>query len=132
MIHVISMYATPKRKFPPLSLFPYLLRNEEESLRCHRSLSIASRVSSAEPVPVSRDPMSISGDPLVSWEKETTMQYLLLIYEGEKRLVNQSKPDFEAELAEYRAFGKQFAGAIKGGSALQPTRAATTVRVRDG
>jgi len=27
------------------------------------------------------------------------MQYLLLIYEGEKRFHNQNKPDFEAELA---------------------------------
>jgi len=37
-----------------------------------------------------------------------------------------------AELGEYRAFGKEFADAIKGGHALPPTRAAATVRVRDG
>ena len=36
------------------------------------------------------------------------MQYLLLIYENEKRF---SKGFPEAELAEYRAFGKQFAAA---------------------
>ena len=36
------------------------------------------------------------------------------------------------QLAEYRAFGKQFAAAIKGGNALQPTGSAATVRVRDG
>ena len=57
------------------------------------------------------------------------MQYLLLIYENEKRF---SKGFPEAELAEYRAFGQQFAGAIKGGNALQPTSSAATVRVRDG
>ncbi|MGH9400687.1 MAG: YciI family protein [Terriglobia bacterium] len=57
------------------------------------------------------------------------MQYLLLIYENEKRF-NQDYPD--AELGEYRAFGKEFTAAIKGGNALQPTTAATTVRVRDG
>ncbi len=57
------------------------------------------------------------------------MQYLLLIYENEKRF-SQGYPD--AELGEYKAFGKEFATAIKGGNALQPTSAATTVRVRDG
>ncbi len=35
-------------------------------------------------------------------------------------------------MAEYRALSKEFATAIKGGNALQPTSAATTVRVRDG
>ncbi len=57
------------------------------------------------------------------------MQYLLLIYENEKRF-SQGYPD--AELAEYRAFGKEFAKAITGGHALQATSTATTVRVREG
>ncbi len=57
------------------------------------------------------------------------MEYLLLIYENENRF-SQGYP--EAELGEYRAFGEEFAGAIKGGHALQPTRTATTVRIRDG
>ena len=57
------------------------------------------------------------------------MQYLLLIYEDEQRF---SKGYQDAELGEYRAFGKEFAKAIKGGNALQPTSAATTVRVRGG
>jgi hypothetical protein len=57
------------------------------------------------------------------------MQYLLLIYENEKRF---AKGYPEAELAEYREFGKEFASAIKGGNALQPTRTAATVRVREG
>ena len=57
------------------------------------------------------------------------MQYLLLIYENEKRFSTAYQ---EAELNEYRAFGKEFASAIKGGHALQPTNTAATVRVRDG
>lgn len=60
------------------------------------------------------------------------MQYLLTIYEEEKRWANLSKSAVAAEMGEYGAFGKEFAGAIKGGNALQPTSAATTVRVRDG
>jgi hypothetical protein len=60
------------------------------------------------------------------------MQYLLLIYEGEKRFSSLAKSDLDAEMAEYRAFGKEFSSAIQGGNALQPTSAATTVRVRNG
>ncbi len=57
------------------------------------------------------------------------MQYLLLIYEPEQRFANGFDP---AESAEYEAFGKKNAGAIKGGNALQPTGTAKTVRVRNG
>ncbi|MGO8818206.1 MAG: YciI family protein [Terriglobia bacterium] len=57
------------------------------------------------------------------------MQYLLLIYENEQRW-NQGY--MQDELAEYQAFGKEFAVAIRGGNALQPTNTASTVRVRDG
>jgi hypothetical protein len=60
------------------------------------------------------------------------MQYLLLIYEEENRFANLGKSEMEKELAEYRAFGKEFASAIQGGNALQPTGTATTVRVREG
>ena len=57
------------------------------------------------------------------------MQYLLLIYDDEKRW---AKGYDEAEMQEYGVFGKEFEKQIQGGKALQPTRAATTVRVRDG
>jgi len=57
------------------------------------------------------------------------MKYLLLIYENEKRW---EKGYDKAELAEYGAFGKEFAASIQGGNALKPTSTATTVRVRDG
>ncbi|HWF48784.1 MAG TPA: YciI family protein [Bryobacteraceae bacterium] len=56
------------------------------------------------------------------------MQYLLLIYEDESRFANGFP---EAEFAEYGAFGKKHASAIKAGQALQPTMTAKTVRVRD-
>ena len=57
------------------------------------------------------------------------MQYLLLIYENEKRF-EKGYPD--TEMQEYIAFGKEFGKAIQGGNALQPISSATTVRVRDG
>ncbi len=57
------------------------------------------------------------------------MQYLVLIYEDESRFANGFS---EAEFAEYGAFGKKNASAIKAGNALQPTVTAKTVRVRDG
>jgi hypothetical protein len=65
-------------------------------------------------------------------EEIQTMQYLLLIYEDEKRFTSLDKPAFETELAEYRALGKQFAANIQSGKALQPTNTATTVSMRNG
>jgi hypothetical protein len=60
------------------------------------------------------------------------MEYLLLIYDEEKRFSTLKKPDFDAELSQYRAFGAQFATKIRGSNALQPSSAATTVRMRNG
>ncbi len=57
------------------------------------------------------------------------MQYLLLIYEDEKRFETGLH---DAEFAEYRSFGQEHASAIKGGNALLPTGTAKTVRVRNG
>ena len=57
------------------------------------------------------------------------MEYLLLIYENEGRFKQGYDP---AEMGEYQAFGKEFAKAIKGGNALQPTMTAKTVRLRNG
>lgn len=53
----------------------------------------------------------------------------MLIYENEERFSHGFDPK---EIEEYRAFGQQFAKAIQGGNALQPTNTAKTVRVRDG
>src|SRR5215475_1660022 len=57
------------------------------------------------------------------------MQFLLLIYENEQRYSQGFDPK---EMDEYWAFGKDNAGSIKGGNALQTTVTAATVRVRDG
>lgn len=57
------------------------------------------------------------------------MEYLLLIYESEARVKHGYDP---AEMSEYQRFGKEFAKAIKGGNALQPTTETKTVRVRNG
>ena len=60
------------------------------------------------------------------------MQYLLLIYEDEKRWAKPSQAEFDAEMAGYHAFGQEFGASIKGGNALQATMTAKTVRVRNG
>jgi len=60
------------------------------------------------------------------------MQFLLMIYDREQRWTSLGKEDYAAETREFGAFGKEFAGTIKGGNALQPTSTAKTVRVRDG
>ncbi len=60
------------------------------------------------------------------------MQFLLLIYDQESRWTTLSKAAQDAETREYVAFGSEFANAIRGGNALQPTMTAKTVRIRDG
>jgi hypothetical protein len=62
-------------------------------------------------------------------EEADVMQYMVLIYENEKRWEKGYDPK---ELAEYQALGKEFAKSIQHGAALQATRVATTVRWRDG
>jgi hypothetical protein len=74
--------------------------------------------------------MSIRAPPVrLQGKEEHNMQYLLLIYEKESRFAKGYDP---AEMAEYGAFGKEFEKSLRGGHALKPTSAATTVRVRDG
>ena len=60
------------------------------------------------------------------------MQFLLLIYDQEKRWATLSEAQQNSETQEYGVFGKEFAKAIRGGNALQPTPTAKTVRVRNG
>lgn len=48
------------------------------------------------------------------------MQFLLLIYDNEMSWTSQGKPDYSSELAEYKAFGKEFAKSILGGNASSP------------
>ena len=55
--------------------------------------------------------------------------YAALTYTAD---VDWSHPDQAAEMLEYNAFAKAAAAVIKGGNALYPTAAATTVRVKGG
>jgi hypothetical protein len=60
------------------------------------------------------------------------MQYLLLIYDSEKRWTKLNKAEQDAESGEFGAYSKEFAKKILGSNALQPTATAKTERVRDG
>ena len=62
------------------------------------------------------------------------MQYLLLIYHEESLWEAVSEPEKQAIYGRYRALRQELmdTGKFKGGSQLQPTSAATVVRVRDG
>ena len=57
------------------------------------------------------------------------MQYLLLIYDNEKRWAEGYDP---VEMQAYGKFGTDYREAIKGGHALLATSHATTVQLRDG
>jgi hypothetical protein len=62
------------------------------------------------------------------------MQYLLLIYRNEAKLVNMTPADRQKVSAEYGAYTQSIiqSGNFKAGDGLQPTTTATTVRVREG
>ena len=62
------------------------------------------------------------------------MQYLLLIYDDEKRWAEMTKDDAGRMNDEYMTFTQDIlkSGKMKAGDALQPTHTATTVRVRGG
>lgn len=62
------------------------------------------------------------------------MQYLLMIYHPEVEETKLSEAEAAAMHAEYGQFTRSIkeSGNYIGGNALQPTTAATTVRVRDG
>jgi hypothetical protein len=62
------------------------------------------------------------------------MKYLCLIYDEEAKLHAMAKAEMEALMGEYFAFTKDIrqSGHYLGGNDLQPTRNATTVRVRNG
>jgi len=62
------------------------------------------------------------------------MQYLCLIYDAESKWETMTKDQADAFMGEYRAFTDDIkkSGHYVGGHALQPTPAATTVRMRQG
>src|SRR5262249_31092204 len=67
-------------------------------------------------------------------EKESAMQYLLLIYDAEKIWADMPKEESGKMFAEYGAYTADIkkTGHLLAGDALQPTSTATTVRVRNG
>jgi len=62
------------------------------------------------------------------------MKYMLLIYDDEQKWAKLSESERGQMYAEYRQFGDQIKGTGQyvTGSQLQPTSAATSVRLRDG
>jgi hypothetical protein len=81
-------------------------------------------------------PVRLDGEakPLFQPAQETTMQYLLLIYNNERNWTELPEADVGALMGDYQSFTQSIAksGHYKGGNALQPTNTATTVRVRNG
>jgi hypothetical protein len=65
---------------------------------------------------------------------EDAVKYLCLIYDDESKWGTMPKEQADAMMGEYFAFteGIKKSGHYVGGEALQPTRTATTVRVRSG
>jgi hypothetical protein len=62
------------------------------------------------------------------------MQYLLLIYDDEKKWANMPEAESGALFAEYLKFTDDIkaSGHFRAGEALQPVSTATTIRTRDG
>ncbi|MBC7974098.1 MAG: YciI family protein [Myxococcales bacterium] len=62
------------------------------------------------------------------------MQYLLLIYDAEKTILELPEAERNQLYADYVTFTKEVraSGHFKAGDPLQPVHTATTVRVRDG
>jgi hypothetical protein len=78
--------------------------------------------------------MSAEHDARPEKTRESTMQYMLLIYSNEAGMQAASKTDAEQMMAAYGAYGEAMkkAGVIRGGDRLRPSASATTVRVADG
>jgi hypothetical protein len=76
-------------------------------------------------------PVRLDGDSNIA-AKGNAMQYLLLIYQSEAN--RPSDADRSKMMEEYGKFTQSIiqSGNFKAGDALQPTTAATTVRVKDG
>src|SRR5271165_6249514 len=62
------------------------------------------------------------------------MQYMLLLYSDANRFLKMTLAEQKQGMAAYQAFSEALtkAGALKGSNRLQPTSAATTVRLVDG
>jgi hypothetical protein len=60
------------------------------------------------------------------------MKYLCTIYGDESQWSDATPEQMSEVMAAYGAFGEEASDVILGGEGLEPTSAATTVRVRDG
>jgi hypothetical protein len=71
---------------------------------------------------------------LILYLRETTMQYLILIYGDEKAFANITPEEGQKIMAAYGQYTQEMAaaGVSLGGAALAPVATATTVRVRKG
>jgi hypothetical protein len=69
-----------------------------------------------------------------STERRQGMQYALLIYDDENVFANMSEAELGHVMQEYFGYTKELRdkGAFVDGNQLQPTRAATSVRIREG
>src|SRR5580704_18970157 len=72
--------------------------------------------------------------PAENSNRRFVMQYLLMLYSDETMWSKLSGAQQEQGAAAYAAYGEALAkaGALKGSNRLQPTTAATTVRVENG
>jgi hypothetical protein len=66
--------------------------------------------------------------------KETTMQYLLLIYGNEAGMQSAGKADMEQMIAAYGAYTEAMkkAGILASANRLKPSTSASSVRITDG
>lgn len=55
-------------------------------------------------------------------------QYLVLIYESEEAWANAGQEGYDLAMKEHTEFGERNGAALAGGSALQPTTTATSIR----
>jgi hypothetical protein len=71
---------------------------------------------------------------VASYREGAPVKYLLLINKDEAKFEAMSDADRSALVARYAAYGKKMiaAGIMRSGALLEPTRSATTVRVRGG
>jgi hypothetical protein len=62
------------------------------------------------------------------------MKYLLLLYGDESQWADATPEDIQLEMDAYVAYEAELreAGALIAGEALEPTHAASTIRIRDG
>lgn len=88
----------------------------------------------ARRIPAARDG-AVEMWPIVEWtlaDNSYSENWAALIREPATETLEPGTPEWEKGVAEHDAFCRQFSELIRGGAALQPAEAATTVRIRNG